>query len=202
LIHRSANGTLWTGNSYIQATNANLAEFTTSGVDLGADYSLKIAGAGRLDMSVLGTFLDKYTLQPLPGNPSYDCAGYFGNTCGTPNPKWRHTARVTWVSPYNFRLSGTWRYFASVKDEGTSSDPQLNGALISPNGRFPSMSYFDLSGAYDVTKNITARLGFRNLFDKDPPLAVTGAPFGNGNTYPQVYDALGRQINLNITATF
>jgi outer membrane receptor protein involved in Fe transport len=202
LIHRSANGTLWTGNSYIQATNANLAEFTTSGVDLGADYSLKIAGAGRVDMSLLGTFLDKYTLQPLPGNPSYDCAGYFGNTCGTPNPKWRHTARVTWVSPYNFRLSGTWRYFASVKDEGTSSDPQLNGSLISPNGKFPSMSYFDLSAAYDVTKSITARLGFRNLFDKDPPLAVTGAPFGNGNTYPQVYDSLGRQINLNLTATF
>ena len=41
-----------------------------------------------------------------------------------------------------------------------------------------------------------------NIFDKDPPLAVTGAPFGNGNTYPVVYDALGRRFSINLSASF
>jgi hypothetical protein len=29
-----------------------------------------------------------------------------------------------------------------------------------------------------------------------------GAPFGNGNMYPQVYDALGRKIFASITVQF
>jgi iron complex outermembrane recepter protein len=31
---------------------------------------------------------------------------------------------------------------------------------------------------------------------------VLAASFGNGNTYPQVYDALGRRIFLNATYKF
>jgi outer membrane receptor protein involved in Fe transport len=44
-----------------------------------------------------------------------------------------------------------------------------------------------------------------NIFDKDPPLAsslIAGPPFGNGNTYPQIYDTLGRGIFMNVTAKF
>ena len=51
-----------------------------------------------------------------------------------------------------------------------------------------------MSAWYDVTKSLTLRAGINNLFDKDPPLANIGAPCGNGNTYPLVYDALGRKI--------
>ncbi len=39
----------------------------------------------------------------------------------------------------------------------------------------------------------------------DPPIVnqtLAGAPFGNGNTYPVVYDALGRKIFLTVTAKF
>ncbi|MBU6258986.1 MAG: TonB-dependent receptor [Burkholderiales bacterium] len=203
LIHRSTGGgTLWTGDSYIASTNANLSVFKTSGMDIGADYSLKLPAAGRVDFSLLGTILQKYATEPLPGLGSYDCAGLFGSTCGTPNPKWRHTARATWVSPYNLDVSLTWRYFGSVKDQSTSNNPLLTTSPISLAQQFPNMNYFDLSAAYHFTKSLTARVGVRNLFDKDPPLGVTGAPFGNGNTYPVVYDSLGRQLSLNLTATF
>ena len=202
LIHRAVNGSLWTGNSFVQAGNANVASFTTSGMDLGLDAAFKLEGAGRLDFSILGTLLQKYISEPALGLGTYDCVGYFGNTCGTPNPKWRHTARLTWSSPYDVNVSGTWRYFGAVKDEGTSTNSFLSGSTISPNGKFPAVSYFDLSASYNFAKKYTARIGVRNLFDKDPPLAVTGAPFGNGNTYPVAYDALGRQLSLNLTASF
>jgi outer membrane receptor protein involved in Fe transport len=47
------------------------------------------------------------------------------------------------------------------------------------------------------------RAGINNLLDKDPPLSgLVGAGFGNGNTYPQVYDALGRRVFLNATVKF
>jgi outer membrane receptor protein involved in Fe transport len=32
--------------------------------------------------------------------------------------------------------------------------------------------------------------------------AQVGAGFGNGNTYPQVYDAFGRYIFMGLTAKF
>ncbi|MDE2369403.1 MAG: TonB-dependent receptor [Burkholderiales bacterium] len=215
LIHRStgsgsAGGSLWTGDAYIKSTNANLSVLETAGLDLGIDYGLKLSGAGRLDMSLLGTWTEKWVAEPLPGEGSYDCAGLFGNTCasqglgGAQTAKWRHTARVTWVSPYNLDLSLTWRFVDKMKDQSTSSNPLLstNTAPITLAQSMPAMNYFDLSAAYHVTKNLTARVGVRNLFDKDPPLGVTGAPFGNGNTYPTVYDALGRQLSLRLTASF
>ena len=203
LIKRATgSGTLWTGDSRITATNANLAEFKTAGLDIGVDYAMKVDGAGQFIFGVLGTYLQTYANEPIKGLGSYDCVGYFGNTCGTPNPKWRHTARTTWSSPYDFSVSATWRYFGGVKDDGLSTDPQLGGGAISPTGSFPAVNYFDLSANYNVTKNYSFRFGIRNLFDKDPPLAVTGAPFGNGNTYPIAYDALGRQLSLNFTAKF
>ena len=56
--------------------------------------------------------------------------------------------------------------------------------------------------AYKLTKNVTLSGSINNLLDKDPPVLNTGAPFGNGNTYPIVYDALGRKFSLNLNAKF
>ena len=203
LIHRApGNGSLWTGSSFIEAGNANVAGFKTAGLDVGIDTGFKLQGMGRIDISALGTLLQKYESEPVVGTPTYDCVGYHGATCGTPNPKWRHRATLTWNTPYDLSVSTSWRYIGGVDDEGKSDNGSLNGSFSSPNKSLPSMSYFDLSMSYTFMKAFTLRAGVRNLFDKDPPLAVTGAPFGNGNTYPTVYDALGRQLSLNLTAKF
>ena len=44
-----------------------------------------------------------------------------------------------------------------------------------------------------------------NVLDRDPPLAggqVIPAGFGNGNTFPQVYDSLGRYFFAGVTFDF
>ena len=46
------------------------------------------------------------------------------------------------------------------------------------------------------------RVGANNIMDKIPPVLVTPAPFGNGNTYPQVYDSLGRYVFAGVTLDF
>ena len=63
-----------------------------------------------------------------------------------------------------------------------------------------SRNYFDLAAHYtlsdaSVFSNVTGRLGINNLLDKDPPLVGQDSCPGvlcNGNTFPQVYDTLGR----------
>ena len=47
-----------------------------------------------------------------------------------------------------------------------------------------------------------------NIFDRDPPfldsnnIGVSGPPFGNANTFPQVYDLLGRLIFVGATLKY
>ena len=48
-------------------------------------------------------------------------------------------------------------------------------------------------------------MGVNNLFDRDPPLTGSQAcPAGpcNGNTWAQVYDAIGRYIFAGVTLDF
>lgn len=203
LITRDRNGSLWNlPTAQIVATNVNIAALNTKGVDLGADYGFRMGGMGRMNVSFLATILNGMTLEPVPGLGSYDCAGYYGNTCGTPAPKWRHKLRTAWTTPSGLVAGLAWRYFGKVDVDASSSNPLLAGSVDPIVASFPAMNYIDLSLSYPINKSITVTGVINNLFDKDPPLATTGAPFGNGNTYPVVYDALGRQIQLNLTAKF
>lgn len=202
-IKRDEFGTLWTtGSGYIEATNFNVAKYSTSGIDFGADYRMKLAGMGQLDFTLNGTLLRKLENEPITGLGTYDCAGLFGASCGTPSPKWRHKLRTTWTTPWNLGLSATWRYFGAVKNELGSDNPFLSGDVQNVNAKFKAYNYFDIAASYNISKNLTARLAINNLFDKDPPISDAGAPFGNGNTYPVVYDALGRRFSINLSASF
>jgi iron complex outermembrane receptor protein len=151
----------------------------------------------------------------------YNCAGLFGITCGTPIPRWRHKLRVTWTSPWDFDLSLDWRHMSSVKFDGNQPDDALGGpnkACFDATGlqgfcdlsdaKISAYDYLDISGDYTIREGISIHAGVQNVFDKDPPfldsntLGVAAPPFGNGNTFPQVYDALGRTIFLGVTVKY
>ena len=204
LIKRDDIGTLWAKTSAsIGANNQNLATRKTTGLDVGANYNMKVAGYGAFGMSVLGTYLKTYEQVDLPGGVKYDCVGLYGPTCGTPLPEWRHKARVTWTSPWAVDLALTWRYIDAVLLDRTSTNPQLTGTVRDVDRELPAQNYLDLSGSYSITKNLSVSGGINNILDRDPPIsAQVGAGFGNGNTYPQVYDAMGRRIFLGLTAKF
>jgi len=210
LIHRNAaRGTLWgqgLAQGYVEATNQNLGSLSTKGVDFSANYNWNLAQYGGLGLSFLGTYVNELNTEPIPGLGEYNCAGYYGVTCGTPIPKWRHKMRAVWTSPWLFDLALTWRHLDSVKIDASSGDTLLTGSFAPITAELGKRDYFDISGSVNITKMITLRAGVNNLFDKDPPISdstgVVGAPFGNGNTYPQVYDALGRKIFASITVSF
>ena len=45
-------------------------------------------------------------------------------------------------------------------------------------------------------------LGINNVLDDNPPISATVGTTGNGNTYPQTYDALGRYVFVRATVDF
>ena len=205
LITRDALGTLWaTPAARIIATNNNLATWKTQGIDLALNYNHRMGSYGSLGLNFNGTYLKKFEQEPIKGAGVYDCAGLYGSgTCGTPLPKWRHKVRATWNTPWNIDLALTWRHFDKVLFERTSDNPLLSGPVNAIDRELKAQNYLDIAAAWNLNKTFTLRAGINNLSDQDPPLsAQVGAGFGNGNTYPQVYDALGRLVFVNMTAKF
>jgi iron complex outermembrane recepter protein len=203
-IQRDRLGTLWLlDEGRILELNTNIGSTSTSGVDVGFSYQFKLPGSyGQLGFDGVGTYLTKLVTEEIAGEGSYDCVGLYGNTCSTPNPKWRHKIRAAWNTPWAVDASLSWRYFDAVKLDTTSSNPLLSGTVPGTDAKLASRSYLDLALAYNFNKKLTFTLGVNNLLDKDPPITGTSGPsiFGNGNSFPQVYDALGRRVFLNLTA--
>ncbi len=216
LIHRSSSGSLIGTDGYIVSTNLNTGYLWTSGVDINANYSVELPAMGGrewggLKFELTGGYRDKYRTEPLPGLGSYDCKGLYGPTCGLPQPAWRHNFRTTWETPWkDVELSLAWRYIGGSKLDMNTSDPFLTGGdgfYDALDAKIEAYNYFDLTTSFKVKGN-TVRVGVNNLFDKDPPVldssgyGVSSAPYGNANTYPGMYDSLGRHVFIALSADF
>ena len=204
LIQRDPiNGSLFLGSTgQVVNTNVNIGSKSTSGIDVTVDYHVDAGRFGGFDANVVGTWTEKFVTEPginLDGVTKYDCKGYFGVTCGTPQPAWRHKARLTYNAPSVFSVSAAWRYTGPVRAETTSSNAFISDPdnVYAVDRRIKGQSYFDLALVAEITKGSTFTIGVNNIADRSPPLVgsnVLSGTTGNGNTYPQVYDALGRYI--------
>lgn len=201
-------GTTSTGGGYINGTNVNVAKSVTEGFDIQAGYVLPLSdwgieNWGGLSINMAGSLLLENSTVPLPGDPAYDCKGFFGPNCTSIFPKWRHTARLNWTMPWaEATVSLAWRYYGSTKYERLSDDEGLSGTPNPFISKIKAISYFDLSGQWRVNDSFSVRGGVNNIFDKDPPL-IPNAIVGGGlpNTYPH-YDLLGRRLFVGVTASF
>lgn len=186
-IQRSNIGTIWTAGGFVREPNVNIGSLKTTGVDFNANWNFDIGAAGGLGLSFVGTYLEKLETDPGVGASAiYDCVGLYANECGVPNPEWRHTARISWQTPYEgLELIGTWRYFGEV-------DLASANTTNRPDYHFDAENYFDFAGYWQAKDNVRVRFGVNNVLDDDPQLSASVGTTGNGNTYPQTYDAFGR----------
>jgi iron complex outermembrane recepter protein len=217
-IHRDPNGSLFrTPAGFITDTNVNFGSLTTRGVDVKMNYRYAIDNFGSLLFNLEGTRLINLGTQPLTGGPAYDCAGYFGTTCGAPDSKWRHVFNTTWATPWSgFDFTARWRFISGADSEQISPNAQLAGNNLPLTQHIKPYSYFDLSADVSLYKMFKLQLGVNNVLDKDPPIIASGGgPFAsdcptitalgsscNGNTFPGTYDSLGRFFFARITAQF
>ena len=211
-IVRAPNGILFGSSQaqggYINGTSVNIGAGVTSGFDVQGTYNLPMSdwgidSWGGISVNLAGSYALKATTVPLPGDDAYDCAGLFGPQCQILTPRWRHTLRVNWTTPWNVTASLAWRYFGGTLYELDSNEPTIGaGAHNAFNHRLPERSYIDLSAIWNIDERFTVRGGINNIFDQDPPLvnnriSQTGSP----NTYP-TYDLLGRKLFVGLTAKF
>ncbi len=204
LIQRDRLGTLWLlPQASIVGTNVNIGGQRTSGFDLAVTYNQKLAGMGSVGVSYAATLLKKFEIEELPGEV-YDCVGLYGsNKCGSPNPEYRHKLRTTWNTPWDIEAAVTWRHISKVLLQNTSSNPLLSGTVRDKERELAAQNYLDLAAAWTPMKGLTLTFGINNLLDKDPPItAQLATGQGNGNTYPSVYDALGRKVFLTASYKF
>ena len=217
-IHRDPNGSLFrTQAGFITDTNVNFGSLTTRGVDAKINYRQPLADFGSLIFNLEGTRLINLGTQPLTGGPAYDCAGYFGTTCGAPNAKWRHVFNTTWATPWSgFDLTARWRFLSGTDSEQISPNTQLAGNPLPLTQHIKPYNYFDLSADVSLYKMFKLQMGVNNVLDKDPPIITSGGggfasdcptitPNGsscNGNTFPGTFDSLGRFFFARVTAQF
>jgi len=211
LIHRAAGtGSLWLGpQGYVADIDENASLLRTRGFDVEAFWSLPLpawrgARLGRASVALDGGHLTSFIARTVPGAAAYDCAGYYGSFCGEPLPDWRHVLRATWNAPWGFDLSLAWRYIAAARLDATSSNPFLAAPFAAADAGLAARNYFDLSVNWRLSWRLQIRAGVNNLFDIDPPVVGVGAtgvfPTTNGNTFPGLYDCLGRFAFLGLTA--
>ncbi|MBN9534280.1 MAG: TonB-dependent receptor [Alphaproteobacteria bacterium] len=228
LIHRGTGTGIIFGTTagYVESLNTNTGFLKNEGVDVEINYQTDLdqwgmGPNGALAINLVGTYTGSYATQPIPpaiyeaaGLPEphvYECSGRYGNVCGTPTPKWRHKLRVTWSAPWDFDISVAWRFIGGSSVDFNTDNPLLNGLCGGPCGdladaHIGTYNYFDLAGTWTVREGVNLRAGVTNLFDKDPPILdssyVAVPPYGSGNTFPQVYDSLGRVFFVGATLKY
>jgi iron complex outermembrane recepter protein len=208
------------GAGFIDTPTENLGSAATTGIDFDANYrfdfdDLGMQGAGALTFNLVATKVLTHEATPLPGGATYDCVGLYGPICGvntgsaSPITEWRHRFRTTWSTPWDLDLSLAWRHLSENKYEGNDSQPSLNnGFFDAADAVIPSYDYFDVAFEWSMTDNIRITGGINNLGDNDPPvldsnvLGVSAPPFGNANTFPVIYDSLGREVFIGVTTQF
>ena len=197
-VRRGQSGDLWLGSNvnrsgHIVALLDNLAIEKVQGYDVTALYDLDVGEWGHLHFNDILSITSTWDQQELEGAPIVDCLGKWGLTCGSPTPDMRNNLRATWITPWGVRPSLMWRYVSGVE--------ALNDAGVDLEKRH----YFDLAAMWDFTDYASLRVGINNLFDLEPPIAGGEAGpsiFGNGGTFPGLYDILGRYFFFGLTANF
>ena len=170
--------------------NANVGAIETAGIDVQVDWAADM-GPGRFSVNWIMTFLDKWEIQEIPGDPFTPLegtVGYFG--AGDNFPDEKSTMNLAYrLGGWNF--SGQWRYISKVDDIGE------------PDFELDSRNYFDLTTSYafdeGVLEGATIRVGVINVADEDPVLYPSSQ---QANTDPTTYDVLGRRYFLNLNYKF
>ena len=188
-----------------QLTNVSLKK--VSGVDLQMDVGFDLGSMpGRLNVFFLSTYQFHNGFLATELLPFVECAGKFGVPCGgeisgTGSPRVRTNTRFTWRNgPYQVALN--WRWLEGMADariERVAAFGLPTQSIIDniPADAIstPDYNYVDISGVWQINDTTTVRLGFDNVFNKEPPLM--GDAQIQSNTEPGTYDVIGRRVWLN-----
>ena len=182
----------------VDQTNRNAASANVEGVDLEVRWK-EAFSFGKLSATLNGSYVTKYDYATLNGTQG--SVGTIIQPDGSPLDvaglgvvvRWKHNLAFNWTTgPWSMTL--VQNYYRGYHD----APNQIDGA---PHD-VESLTLYDAQVAFTGVKNLTVGLGVKNIFDKNPPLAI-----GNGSSFqsgydPTMYDARARTVYVKANYKF
>ena len=194
---RDAAGTLLA----IDQTWINAGATQTQGIEVVLRGGGNVLG-GRLLAGLDGTYLLKKKEKVVDGAEFEDRLGVFSFS-GDLGLKWKHNAFVSYGrGPWTVALTQLFR----SGYENQQLPGVANGSVTPPDleKRVNRYIIYNLSATIEVTEKMRMTAGVKNLFDTDPPFAITyDSNTGSGSSWdPRVADPRGRAFTMNVDVKF
>lgn len=182
----------------------NLLDLRTANIGSRRTQGLEVVVRGGFDglggtftAGLDGTYLVKKREKLLPNAPySSSLIGVFTFT-GDLGLRWKHNAFLNWSN------GTTSVSFSQIYRDGYKNYalPGIaNGSVTRPgyNPRVDSYALYNLSISHRIEDGFRLTAGVRNVFDTDPPYAITyDTNFGSGSSWePRVADPRGRSFTI------
>ncbi len=174
----------------------NQGRLKTSGIDLGYEWRGAATALGRFSSSFSGTWVLNYDRQfgPLEGYRSN--LGVFLNDQVI--QKWRHRISISWdQGPVGLTLAN--QYSSGYTDQNTTYDPSSNALLAAR--KVAAYSLWDLTGSWNINKQLKLRAGVLNLLNTAPPFSNQAYYFLAGYD-PTYTDPRGRSVFASVNYSF
>ncbi|WP_167759733.1 TonB-dependent receptor [Massilia horti] len=192
LVHRDEDSYI----DYIELHKENRGAQVASGLDLVLDAHRIDTPIGRFHTRLNGTYVLDSKIQTSPGDAFISNLGKFV-TNGVVQ-RWRHTVNLDWErGDLSANLSNT--YSASYEDQNSAINID-DGSVVAPN-HVKAYSLWDMSMAYNMSKNLKLRAGVQNIFDTPPPYSNQAYFFLSGYD-PSYTDPRGRRFYASVNYAF
>lgn len=204
---------------------SNLGFIQNEGIDFTANYTHDFGGF-TLDWNVNANHTLRNRFQSQPASFIRECQGFYSVSCdGSMIPDWSVNMRTTGRFD-NFDVSLLWRYISGFEFEPrvdidgnpiTTTQNPAGETLVGSFGSVPlnrvvggyrqidDFHWFDLNVGFNVDEKIRISALVENLFDRDAPdvgNTIGSTAFNSGNTFPSVYDPLGRRYTVTLGVSF
>lgn len=194
--------------------SSNLGRIETAGVDFTAAYNFDFDTFG-LNFAFNGNYTEKSRFQATPASINRECVRYYSVSCDPVLPRWTWNFRTT-AEIDQVVASLVWRHIGRTQVEPVAlpagqrppvEEPQTAGpaGILPAYQEIGSRDYFDLAFRFDASEQMYFTFLVENLLDKGPPdvgNTVGSTAYNSGNTFPSLYDALGRRFRVGVNLTF
>jgi iron complex outermembrane recepter protein len=214
LVSRDSSGNI----TNIITSNVNSGGVVTAGVDVDVRWTGLRTPVGQFGAELAGTWIQKYDLTTIDGTVQHSVGRTTDPTDSAINAvtnggmifRWKHALTVNWRSG-GYGLALTQNYQSSYRDAPPAIDdcdpsdytaPDAPPAVCSTGRRVSSFATYDLQGEYSGMKNLSLRLGLKNLFNRQPPTVTTNGTYFQTGYDPTYYDPHGRFVYGSATYKF
>ena len=167
-IHRTPDGFI----SYIDTPVENLGDLKTSGFDIDISTRWNLDDIGKLAVNLNGTYVSSWKRQAYRGGDFTSYVGTAGDGGSVqPHPRWQHSLS------FDFQRDDWGVALENVFVKGWTESATLVEANVGVHEEYKVKDSvrWNLSGMYKGVKDVTIRLGIRNLFDKEPPFTAVSS---------------------------